>query len=635
MSDDPLSASDPTTGFAEVLLRLVDGDAPEEVFHAAAGAYNAESDVARAELLESSLHIRSKVHRLRARERELTALYNTALELSEATDPDAVLALIVRRTRLIVGSDLTYLALVLDEELNGIIQVADGAISGRLHGLILPLGVGVGGMVVQTKSPVMTNNYADDGRFSHERHIESVVHGEHLRSLAAVPLLRADRVIGVLFAGERTGRAFTEADLSLMSSLGAYAAVAIETRRAEHDLHVTVEQLRAANEQSVRYASELESSASAHDRLTELVLRSASLDDLTTTLRELIDGDIVLTDERGAVTAQSWTGEPVSVPDERTLAADTASSPEKSIERSGWRIAFVAAGPERLGTLLARTPTPLGEMGLRTLERAATVAAVLLSKQRERIEAENEVRGELLFDILLGVQSPRILGERASRFDIDAEGRWQMLVVRSSVPLYRMIRGLEERGLPHPVMSTVFDNQITMVLPALDSRQERVVLELVADPELAQRETTLALSLPVAGVTALPLAYRRADQCVAALIALGRTGDSAMQGELGVAEQLLGPDADWTAFIDDHLAPVADYDARGGSQLLETLDTYFELGESPSRVAARLHVHINTVSQRLARVENLLGASLKDPPHKLNLQLALLLKRLASRERNS
>ncbi|WP_345409499.1 helix-turn-helix domain-containing protein [Nonomuraea salmonea] len=49
-----------------------------------------------------------------------------------------------------------------------------------------------------------------------------------------------------------------------------------------------------------------------------------------------------------------------------------------------------------------------------------------------------------------------------------------------------------------------------------------------------------------------------------------------------------------------------------------------------SRTAERLHVHINTVHQRLHRVSRLLGEDWQEPERALEIQLALRLHRLRS-----
>ena len=56
------------------------------------------------------------------------------------------------------------------------------------------------------------------------------------------------------------------------------------------------------------------------------------------------------------------------------------------------------------------------------------------------------------------------------------------------------------------------------------------------------------------------------------------------------------------------LGPLLDYDARRGSDLVGTLAAYFAAGASPRRAAGALHVHVNTVGQRLDRVAALLAS---------------------------
>ncbi|MGA8978635.1 MAG: helix-turn-helix domain-containing protein, partial [Pedococcus sp.] len=51
---------------------------------------------------------------------------------------------------------------------------------------------------------------------------------------------------------------------------------------------------------------------------------------------------------------------------------------------------------------------------------------------------------------------------------------------------------------------------------------------------------------------------------------------------------------------------------------------------SPRHAATQLHVHVNTVSQRLERISALLGPHWQQPDPALELQLALRLRRLSA-----
>jgi DNA-binding PucR family transcriptional regulator len=68
--------------------------------------------------------------------------------------------------------------------------------------------------------------------------------------------------------------------------------------------------------------------------------------------------------------------------------------------------------------------------------------------------------------------------------------------------------------------------------------------------------------------------------------------------------------------------------ARRGTDLAGTLSAWFAAGGSHRHAAEALHVHVNTVVQRLERVGSLLGAGWGEPERALEVQLALRLHRL-------
>ncbi len=77
---------------------------------------------------------------------------------------------------------------------------------------------------------------------------------------------------------------------------------------------------------------------------------------------------------------------------------------------------------------------------------------------------------------------------------------------------------------------------------------------------------------------------------------------------------------------------LAAYDRDRGSQLLATLDIYLSSGRMLAATARDLFVHVNTLRQRLERIEELTGLRLAEEDL-LSLQLAvkLGLVRTASR----
>ena len=97
-------------------------------------------------------------------------------------------------------------------------------------------------------------------------------------------------------------------------------------------------------------------------------------------------------------------------------------------------------------------------------------------------------------------------------------------------------------------------------------------------------------------------------------------------GLLGVLIDSSSSDA-LERFWHQRLAPLREYDARERTDLCGSLAAFFEEG-GPRRAARRMNLHHNTFNYRLRRAEQIGGFSLTDPDDRLELQLALLCRRL-------
>ena len=80
------------------------------------------------------------------------------------------------------------------------------------------------------------------------------------------------------------------------------------------------------------------------------------------------------------------------------------------------------------------------------------------------------------------------------------------------------------------------------------------------------------------------------------------------------------------AYCDRLLGPLRTYDALHRSDLEATLETFLACSTSWTRCAEQMHVHVNTLRYRIARIEELTGRSLADLETQVDLFLALRLR---------
>jgi hypothetical protein len=76
-------------------------------------------------------------------------------------------------------------------------------------------------------------------------------------------------------------------------------------------------------------------------------------------------------------------------------------------------------------------------------------------------------------------------------------------------------------------------------------------------------------------------------------------------------------------FLAEVLRPLEALPERESDELLETLDVLYETGGSTAALARHLHVHKNTVGNRLRRVREVLGLDVRRPAERLVLETAV------------
>jgi sugar diacid utilization regulator len=595
----------------------------------AAGADPAEiEELERAKV--EALKVRDMLKRRARREAELSALYDTAGDLAALRDLDAVLEAIVHRARQLLATDIAYMTLHDPERGDTYMRVTDGSISAKFRALRLAMGHGLGGLVAQTATPYATADYFADSRFKHQEHIDEAVTEEGLVAILGVPLRLGQRVIGVLMAANRSARPFHQEEVSLLASLAAHAAIAIDNARLLQETRNALEELSQAHKTAREHGAAVERAALAHDRMTSLVLRGGGIEDVAAVVTDVLGGSLAVLDDLG----RAICGDVGELDPGVFEAAQASRALGRTVRRGDLLIASVDVGGEPLCTLILRSD----DADERILERAALVCALLLLFRRSVAEAEGRVRGELLDDLISRPDSPG-LADRARRLGMDLGAPHVVVVVKHGGQRERAAFWASSEAAVRHGLAAGRGEEVVLLLPGDDpgGLARRVAAELTS----SLHSPATAGAAKVAGAWAQPgrqketggahavaAAYQEARRCADALIALGREGDGAGAVELGFVGLLMGDGRDVRGFVTRVIGPLIEYDARRGTALAETLTTYFGTGGSPSRTAEALHIHVNTVTQRLDRVAKLLGEDWTDPERALEIQLALRLHRL-------
>jgi sugar diacid utilization regulator len=286
-------------------------------------------------------------------------------------------------------------------------------------------------------------------------------------------------------------------------------------------------------------------------------------------------------------------------------------------------------------------------------EHAATICGVILGRERVVAAAASRIRDDLVEGLLSGRgRDPAETGRWARHLGYDPGHDHHVL----SIALETAQGAPDEAGLvltqraatgaenflatraPDAIIS-VRDTEVAVVLPAHGpdgtahepngpgSRARKLGSLCIGRlgelfPEVA---ATVGISGPCRAPGEIRLAYAQARRTVETMRRMGRAGRVVAFADLGIHRLLLQvPDlADLRGFADEVLGRLA---ARGGDQApvyLATLACYFRENASPQRASQVLHVHPNTVSYRIRRVEEITGLDLGSYRDRLVAQVAL------------
>jgi len=112
----------------------------------------------------------------------------------------------------------------------------------------MPLGEGISGLVLETKSPIAIADITHDERIRYYRECLK----EGIRSLLATPIMIKERVLGVIIAFSKKTKRFTKSEINLLATFAAHVAVALNNallhEQVYHNYYNTISTLVRAVE---------------------------------------------------------------------------------------------------------------------------------------------------------------------------------------------------------------------------------------------------------------------------------------------------------------------------------------------------------------------------------------------------
>jgi PucR family transcriptional regulator, purine catabolism regulatory protein len=342
---------------------------------------------------------------------------------------------------------------------------------------------------------------------------------------------------------------------------------------------------------------------------------------------------------------------PGGVPPAKDSASGPSDGPPDRIQGDPYAVVPIVAGRVDHGRIVTFSRSAISDADVHCLERAATVAALAVTKGLAVAAVEDKYRADFLRDLLtarvddlasavahagsLGWDVDRPLVVAVAELDpgqvpASVSGMQLRPVQERFATAWQTVIRLRDPGAP--VAS--FNAEVVVLLGVgPDEDVDRLISELDRHVAGDRGGGRLSFSLGVSRLAnhagELPRAYEQARTAVRIGRRLQGPGARATFDKLGAYRLLaLIPDStELRGYVGDVLGELAG-DTAEAADLRHTLDVLLDTNGNVAETARRLHFHYNTLRYRIEKLERLVGPFTGNAALRLDLSLALRVREM-------
>lgn len=424
-----------------------------------------------------------------------------------------------------------------------------------------------------------------------------------------------------------------------------------------------------------------EKSERAHRLFMEVILKGGGIAAIVEKLAEVIDNTVLIYNQRKEVLAwhfvnwdlSSWEAAAESIEHVEARVIDpldsgvnyyvTATETEPFV--SEFRTPIIVRGQVSGYLVIWDNQRALTQTDFISIDRAMTIAALEFLNQRSLLEIERRHRNDFIGDLLEEAKTEeKILKQRAHYLGCDLNYNYVALVIDIDNFLgFASKRSKDEESIQE-AKDYLFD-QITEALhndePYIAGTKSDSIILLLSHPRRITKEKinsyfkvrsqeilnfvtekikefniSIGVGRYYEGIPGLRKSFKEAVQALRVGKSLFGQNQLVFFDELGIY-RLLQQVSNWEEcelFYKETVAPLDVHDTKFHSELVKTLETFFDCGGNSKQVAQALFVHYNTVLYRIEQIQNITGLDLKSAENRFNLQIGLKIRRILQHKEN-
>lgn len=585
-------------------------------------------------------------NKMKAKDIELASMLESTRSITSSLELQEVLnSIITHALSVIPAADVGYLQLY-DEKTECLIPRASVGFNNKLHATKLKSGESITGKVFKDVAPVIYYSrpeiYEGMSTLSEENfnYIQGSFDNSKIKALISVPLILENKAFGVMTVQQLESQGqLTKNDVNLLQNFTAQAAIAIKNANLYQNAQDQLDEITALTAELTEKNERLLKRAEIHETLTQLSLQNKSLEFMIFEINRIMNRDVFFFDylETRLYQKRKIDYQQARI-DELSYIFQDKTKPFylNSFYQSETKAYVYPLLSDRvsLGYFIIPLETPLSALDKVTIEQASSVLALEMTKRKTQAEVYYKRTQELFHD-LLHTKDLEKLESIGEALGIDKKSSYMVLLLK--VESYRDLFTLEneihrliikiKRQIPtQKKILFGFHNKITVLLPTtahdkIDDLIDKLQTHLFKWGE--QTETLIygGLSTFYQGIDKISISYDEAKKSLSYAIGRRKT-DIIHYRKMGV-DRLFATQSssDIANYINEILSPLCTVKAQK-NELEKTLFTYIKSNKSIIDSSEKLHIHKNTLYQRLKKIEDLLQLDLENPDDFLQIQLA-------------
>ena len=459
--------------------------------------------------------------------------------------------------------------------------------------------------------------------------IKSSYKEKEIQAIVSVPISIGEKRIGVMTIHQfnKVGK-FTDDDVRLLQGFASQAAIAIQNARLYTEVKQQLNELAKRNE--------------VHDRLIKISIQNKGLKSIIRELGKMINGPFSFYDYLENDWYHNQEKEKIyfSVDEITTIFKNRRNAVFVELrkpEEGKFYLYPILNGTIFLGCFIYPYSNTLSIIDRIIIEQGGSLLALELVKKHTLEEIYYKKFHEF-FNELIQSKEPEVLLEKRKEFNINPSHMFYVVLIElvNYKDLYKLgadihsIISLIKKNIQDVQLIYGFHNKIILLVSvAHNSGADDTIkgLKTIITNWKTINDSFLCVGIGSEnqGVYHIGKSYEEAKKAVAYLVNKKESGMIAYES-IGVNRLFINQDTnEIQEFINTFFQPLNTAKSKK-NDLEQTLLTYVKLNKSMNETSKKLHVHINTLYQRLKKIEDMLNLSFNDPKEFLEIQLACHLK---------